>query len=96
MITRAKDNIYKPKVFHSSVTNETFEPSTYKQAMAHPHWLHVMQVEYDALMHNNTWTFTSQPSGANSVRCKWVFKRKYKPEGLLQRYKAQLVAKGFH
>ena len=53
-ITLTKDKNYKPKVFHSFFTNNTFEPSTYRQTMAHPHWLHAMQVEYDALMHNNT------------------------------------------
>jgi len=28
--------------------------------MDHPPWLHVMQVEYDALLYNNTWSLTSR------------------------------------
>ena len=95
MVTRAKAGISKPKILHTVVTNDFFQPSTYKQAMKHPQWLRAMQSEYHALVQNNTWTLTSLPAGANLVGCKWVFKLKYNSDGSLQRYKARLVAKGF-
>jgi len=49
MVTRAKSNIYKPKTFHATSSNESAEPSTYKQAMQSAEWLSAMQIEYDAL-----------------------------------------------
>jgi len=96
MITRAKDGIFKPKALQSSLSADLPEPSTYKQALTQPHWLHAMKAEYDALMQNNTWTLTTLPPTTNVVGCKWVFKKKYNVDGSLQRYKAHLVPKGFH
>jgi len=96
MITRAKSGIRKAKVFQTFVSNESFEPASYKQALQDPNWFQAMHAEYVALLQNNTWTLTTLPSGANLVGCKWVFKRKYNADGSFQRYKARLVAKGFH
>ena len=36
------------------------------------------------------------PPHANLVGCKWVFKIKLHSDGFIVRYKAKLVAKGFH
>jgi hypothetical protein len=33
--------------------------------------------------------------GENKVECKWVFKRKLKVNGSMDRYKARLLAKGY-
>lgn len=55
-----------------------------------------MTTEYQALFRNNTWTFALAPSHGHIMGCKWVFKLKYKPDGSMDLYKAQLVAKGFH
>ena len=35
------------------------------------------------------------PRGRQPITSKWVFKVKYTPSGLLERYKARLVARGF-
>lgn len=35
------------------------------------------------------------PEGKRSVGCKWVHTVKYKADGLIERYMARLVAKGF-
>ncbi len=35
------------------------------------------------------------PKGENKVECKWVFKRKLKVDGSIDRYKARLLAKGY-
>jgi hypothetical protein len=34
-------------------------------------------------------------AGANIIDCKWVYKIKHKSDGSVDRYKVQLVAKGF-
>ncbi|KAM1723464.1 hypothetical protein COP2_022338 [Malus domestica] len=55
-----------------------------------------MQVEYDALMHNHTWSLVPYSLSMNVIGCKWVFKVKRKADGSIERHKAQLVAKGFN
>jgi Reverse transcriptase (RNA-dependent DNA polymerase) len=34
------------------------------------------------------------PPGRKTVKCKWVFKIKYNPNGMINKYKARLVAQG--
>lgn len=48
MVTRLKDGIRKPNpkyAFHSSLTNEVTEPTSYTKAVKHASWRHVMQEE---------------------------------------------------
>ena len=33
--------------------------------------------------------------GSKPIGCKWIFKRKLKPDGSINKYKAKLVAKGY-
>ena len=35
------------------------------------------------------------PKGTKLIGCKWIFKKKYHPDRLIEKYKARLVAKGF-
>jgi hypothetical protein len=59
-------------------------------------WRTAMNTEFDALLHNQTWTLVQPESATNIIGCKWVFRIKRKSDGLIDRYKARLVAKGFH
>ena len=54
-----------------------------------------MTTDYETLIRNDTWTLMSLLPDHKVIGCKWVFKVKIKPDGSLERYKAQLVAKGF-
>jgi hypothetical protein len=51
--------------------------------------------EYNALMHNMTWTLVPLVSGHKIIDCKWAYKVKYKDDGTVDQHKSQLVAKGF-
>lgn len=48
-----------------------------------------------ALENCNTWDLVDFPKGRKPVKCKWVFKNKFRADGHLERYKARLVAKGY-
>jgi hypothetical protein len=74
------------------------EPLSLKEAQQRSdaeHWKKAVQVEYDALIKNNTWDLVPLPAGRKTVGSKWVFKLKLKPDGSIERYKARLVAKGY-
>jgi hypothetical protein len=38
---------------------------------------------------------TDIPVGCRSIGCKWVFKKKLRPDSTIEKYKARLVAKGY-
>ncbi|KAH9698856.1 retrovirus-related pol polyprotein from transposon RE1 [Citrus sinensis] len=94
MITRAKAGIFKPKAFLTS--HNSLEPSTVDEALSDPKWKTAMQLEFDALTSNNTWTLVPVTSQHKLVGCKWVFRTKYNTDGTISKHKARLVAKGFH
>ena len=73
------------------------DPGSLKEAMESPEkqeWLQAMQVEYDALVANGTWTLGACPEDVKPIPCKWVFKTKFAGYGTVERYKARLVAGG--
>jgi hypothetical protein len=63
--------------------------------VSNPNWNAAMLSDYNALLGNGTWFLVQRPKNWNIIRYKWVYKLKQKPDGTIERYKAQLVAKGF-
>uniref|UniRef100_A0A2N9IR27 Reverse transcriptase Ty1/copia-type domain-containing protein n=1 Tax=Fagus sylvatica TaxID=28930 RepID=A0A2N9IR27_FAGSY len=55
-----------------------------------------MNLEFDALLKNHTWNLVPSSPSQNLIGCKWVFRVKRHADGSIERFKAQLVAKGFH
>jgi hypothetical protein len=51
--------------------------------------------EMDSIMSNGTWEIVKFPYGCKPIGSKWVFKKKLRPDGTIERYKAILVAKGY-
>ena len=49
----------------------------------------------DSILSNGMWELTERPYGCKHVGCKWVFKKKLRPDGTIEKYKARLVAKGY-
>jgi hypothetical protein len=49
----------------------------------------------DSIMSNGTWKVVDRPYGCQPIGCKWIFKKKLRPEGTIERYKARLVAKRY-
>eukprot|EP00253_Pinus_taeda_P006208 PITA_06208 len=71
------------------------DPDTFAEASGNPHWEAAMNEEYHSLLANDTWDLVPLPKGRKLVRCKWVYRTKYGPDGKVEKHKARLVAKGF-
>lgn len=98
IITRAKNNISKPNPKYANSTtiqSKPIEPTTVAQALKDPLWCQAMTDELKALHNQGTWDLVPPDSSQNLIKCRWVFRIKYKPDGTIERYRARLVAKGF-
>lgn len=74
------------------------DPISYKQAMDaidSDSWQLAMNEEIKSLHENQTWELVDLPSDQKPIPVKWVYKKKLKSDGSLERYKARLVVKGF-
>nr|GEV09158.1 putative RNA-directed DNA polymerase [Tanacetum cinerariifolium] len=65
-------------------------PSSFKQALKSKKWKKAMDDEMKALKKNKTWDQCALPQGKNPVGCRWIFTVKYKPDGVVERYKARM------
>ncbi|KAJ4777852.1 polyprotein [Rhynchospora pubera] len=99
MTTRTRDHTRKPRHFNDFVAHlaslET-EPRSFNQANTLPAWREAMAVEIQALALNKTWTLVPPPADQKVIASKWIYKIKRKPDGSIERFKARLVANGFH
>ena len=48
-----------------------------------------------SLISNRTCKLVDFPPGCKTIGCKWVLRKKLKPDGSMDKFKARLVAKGF-
>ncbi len=83
------------RLYH--VCNVT-EPSSLKEAMSGPHakdWKEAADKEYNSLMEMKTWELVELPKNRKPVSCKWVFRVKHNKDGMIERFKSRLVARGF-
>jgi hypothetical protein len=74
------------------------DPRTYGEAMASrdvAFWKEAIQDEMDSIMQNKVWKLADLPPGCKPLGCKWIFKRKMKVDGTIDKYKARLVIQGF-
>jgi hypothetical protein len=79
----------------SLISNDFTEISTFKEAVKPAKWQQAMFDEYKTVIENGTWTLVDSPPDVKLIRCKWVYRIKYKTNGTIDKYKARLVAKGF-
>ncbi|XP_039137235.1 uncharacterized protein LOC120274764 [Dioscorea cayenensis subsp. rotundata] len=71
------------------------DPVTYEEAQRIPEWREAMNAELSSINRNHTWELISPPPGKKIIGVKWIFKRKYKANGEVDKCKARLVAKGY-
>jgi hypothetical protein len=48
-----------------------------------------------SMLSNGTWELPEHPHGCKPMGCKWVFKKKLRHDGTIEKYKVHLVAKGY-
>ncbi|KAL0440774.1 UNVERIFIED_CONTAM: Retrovirus-related Pol polyprotein from transposon TNT 1-94 [Sesamum radiatum] len=71
---------------------------TFKDAMVSSEakqWKKIVKSEMDSIVSNRTWVLIDLPLGCTTIGCKWIFKKKLKHDGSVDKFKARLVAKGF-
>jgi len=94
-VTRSKASIFKPKI-DTVITFESSEPNSLKEALAEKDWFTTMQLEYDALVKNNTRTLIDLPLVATSFVVNGSTRINTMHMVFFNVTRLTLVAKGFH
>jgi len=71
------------------------DPLTYSDAMAShdsAFWKEAIDDEMQSIMGNNTWVLVDLPPTCKPIGCKWIFRKKMKIDGTIDKFKARLVA----
>nr|GEV51306.1 zinc finger, CCHC-type [Tanacetum cinerariifolium] len=74
------------------------DPRTYNEAMQSrdfAFWKEAIDDEIGSIMENNTWVLSDLPPGCKLLGYKWIFKRKMKVDGTVDKFKARMVIQGF-
>ena len=74
------------------------KPQTYKETIRSTEgslWKEAIKSEIDSILQNHTWELVDLPPGSKPLGSKWIFKRKMKADGTIDKYKARLVIKGY-
>jgi hypothetical protein len=74
------------------------DPKTLREAKRSskwPEWEKAINIELEQLRNMGTWELMDLPKGHRAIGNKWVFLQKFDKHGVLQKYKACLVAKGY-
>ena len=50
-------------------------------------WKEAVHSEMDSIMSIRTWEVVDRPYGCKPMGCKWVFKKKLRPDGTIEKYK---------
>eukprot|EP00253_Pinus_taeda_P032053 PITA_32053 len=72
-----------------------YDLNNFLEASGHPDWDVAMNEEYHSLLENDTWDLVPLPKGRKLVRCKWIYKTKFGPDGKVDKNKSHLFAKVF-
>lgn len=71
------------------------EPISYEEAQGKYEWEKAMEKEITIIEKNDTWELVDLSSQTKEIGVNWVYKVKYKLNGIIQKYKVRLVVKGY-
>ena len=60
-----------------------------------PLWKEAIKSEVDSILQNHTWELVDFPPSCKPLGSKWIFKKKMKADGSINKYKTKLVIKGY-
>lgn len=58
-------------------------------------WKEAVQSEVDSIASKHTWEIADLPTNCKALKTKWIFKKKLKSDGTIDKFKARLVVVGF-
>ncbi|KAL0409578.1 UNVERIFIED_CONTAM: Retrovirus-related Pol polyprotein from transposon RE2 [Sesamum radiatum] len=58
-------------------------------------WKEAVKSEMDFIISNKILVLVDLPLGCTTIGSKWIFKKKSKPDGTIDKFEARLVAKDF-
>jgi hypothetical protein len=99
-LSKLRDFRHNPKTaMLANIDQPRFpDPNSYKEAMNSPEaplWKQSVREEITSLEKKHSWDVVPLPEGVKPITSRLVFKRKYGPDGKVNRRKARLVARGF-
>ena len=59
------------------------------------YWKEAVGGEMDSIISNGAWEITNCPKGCKPVIHKWIYKRKIRFDGIIEKYEERLVVKGY-
>lgn len=74
------------------------DPRTFNEAVSSADsssWKEAIKSEIDSILLNHTWELVDLPPGCKPLTSKWIFRKKLKADGSVDKYKARLVIKGY-
>ncbi|GKU89317.1 hypothetical protein SLEP1_g3470 [Rubroshorea leprosula] len=71
------------------------DPLTYKEAVKEEKWQKAMAKEIGSIERNQTWELIDLLEGHKIIGVKWIYKTKLKENGMIDKFKARLVARGY-
>ncbi|GKD15598.1 zinc finger, CCHC-type containing protein, partial [Tanacetum coccineum] len=95
LVDGSRDQVGSQYSYYYSIEED---PRTYNEAMQSldsAFWKEAIDDEIGSIMENNTWVLSDLPPGCKPLGCKWIFKRKMKVDGTIDKFKARLVIQGF-
>ncbi|XP_075659253.1 uncharacterized protein LOC142629157 [Castanea sativa] len=87
------EKVFGPEYY---VYNLQGDPTSLEEVLSSPDsgfWKEAINDEMDYIISNNTWKLVNLPPGCKTIGCKWILRRKLKPDGSIEKFKARLVAK---
>ena len=86
------------KSYQAITIDSEEDPVNYKEALEDvdaQEWLKAMDREMESMYCNSVWSLVEAPKGVKPIGCKWIYKRKRRPNGKVETFKSRLVAKGY-
>ncbi|GJY62251.1 retrotransposon protein, putative, ty1-copia subclass [Tanacetum coccineum] len=66
------------------------EPTSYREAVTSSEgqqWREAIKSEIESILQNHTWELVDLPPGCKALGYKWIFKKKMKADGTVDKYK---------